>query len=85
MWAAAQLKSLARKSSNDVSNLIVNLMAALSDVRYYAEPKPASADGLIRASDTVLSALTDAQQELTALAQVPTPSITIHPIRSRKK
>jgi hypothetical protein len=75
-WVAAQMQSLARKSANDVNNLRETLADELSDVRYYAElDAPGSGDKLIRVTEMVLSALSEAQRALTELAKVPTPGV----------
>jgi transcriptional regulator with XRE-family HTH domain len=83
VWMAAQLQSLARKSANDVDGLSETLADELPDMRYYAElAKTGSGDELVRSTEMALSALSEARQALTVLAQVPIPAaVTIKRIK----
>jgi transcriptional regulator with XRE-family HTH domain len=79
VWVASRLAALARKSVNDVTNLSELIADELRDLRYYAEfdPPADSVDELCQATETVLSALGEVRRELTALADVPIPGVTI--------
>ena len=80
---AAHLQSLARKSANDVDSLSEALADELPDMRHYAESqRPSRVDKLVRSTEMALSALSEARQALTALAQVPIPAaVTIKRIK----
>lgn len=82
VWFASRLLSLARNTAESVGNVSESIADELQEVRYYAEfdadgPEAEKVDGLCRATETALSALSEARHALSALGDMPTPGVTV--------